>query len=92
MPLTFIFFIHHTFSKDLILGMARQTDPKTFVVFCASLREAAKSSAKVVIFINAPVAQRVLEIATKHSIDLVVYKEEELPSRLQVGIPGRQIT
>ena len=66
--------------------MARQTDPKSIVVFCATIREVAKSSARVSIFINYPVAERVREIAMKYSIDLIVYKEEELPLHLQVCI------
>ena len=46
-------------TTDLILGMARNTDPKNFVVFCASLRETANSKANVVIWVNSPVNKRI---------------------------------
>ena len=70
-------------TTDLILGMARNTDPKNFVVFCASLRETANSKAHVVIWVNSPVNKRIWEIASKFSINLIEYNESDLQPHLR---------
>ena len=70
-------------TTDLILGMARNTDPKNFVVFCASLRETANSKANVVIWVNSPVNKRIREIASKFSVNLIEYNESDLEPHLR---------
>ena len=54
--------------KDVVLGMAMNTDPKNFVVFCASLRKV--SNADAYIFVNTPVDLRIKEIAERYHVSL----------------------
>jgi hypothetical protein len=57
--------------RDIVVGMAMNTDPKNFVVFCATLR--AVSSADVLVFVNMPIDARLSEIAVKYRITLTPF-------------------
>lgn len=74
--------------NNIILGMAKDIDPKNFVVFCASLRETAKSGADVMIWVNFPVDRRIQEIATRFYVNLSVYTERDLKPHLRKYHPS----
>ena len=63
--------------KDLVVGMAQDTDPRNLVVFCSSLREQNKE-ADVVIFINTPIAAQLKEITSKFNIITVPFNLQRL--------------
>jgi hypothetical protein len=73
-------------TKDLVLGMAQETDPKNLIVFCASLREV--SDATVVIFINAPIPKLHQEIADKYSITFESYNLQSFDVTIQKFHPS----
>mmetsp|Transcript_26200 Transcript_26200/g.38816 ORF Transcript_26200/g.38816 Transcript_26200/m.38816 type:complete len:481 (+) Transcript_26200:100-1542(+) len=73
-------------SRDIVIGMAQDTDPKNLVVFCASLRK--HSSADVVLFANSPVSDLNLEIASKYNINLIPFSLSEFPVAHQAYHPS----
>jgi len=73
-------------SKDIIIGMAQDTDPKNLAVFCGSLRRV--SDADVVIFINAPVPERHREIAGKYNIQLIDFDLSSLDESIRKYHPS----
>lgn len=72
--------------KDLVLGMAQDTDPKNFVVFASSLRKV--STADIIIFVNTPTPQRHDEIATAKNIKLVPFALSSLAPVMQSFHPS----
>lgn len=73
--------------RDLVIGMAHNTDPKNLAVFCASFREV-NQDAKIVLFINKPVAPRSREIAEKYHVELKEYDLAAVPKRYQEFHPS----
>ncbi|KAJ1422539.1 hypothetical protein B484DRAFT_452314 [Ochromonadaceae sp. CCMP2298] len=63
-------------STDLVLGMAQDTDPKNFAVFCKSLRSV--STASVIVFVNTPIPQQHQLIAKEQDITLVGFEVSSL--------------
>ena len=75
--------------KDLVLGMAQNTDPKNLIVFCASLREVTSvNNVTVVIFVNTPIPQLHADIAKKYSIVLKPYDLYSFPAHIQAFHPS----
>ena len=72
--------------KNLILGMAQDTDPKNLIVFCATLREV--SQADVVIFVNEPIPALHFEIAEKYRINLEPFDLKSLNPTWQTFHPS----
>jgi len=72
--------------KDLVLGMAQDTDPKNFVVFASSLRKV--TTADIIIFVNTPTPQRHGEIATANNIKLVPFALGSLAPVMQSFHPS----
>eukprot|EP01041_Mallomonas_annulata_P000697 gene697-1336_t len=72
--------------KDIVVGMAQDTDPKNFAVFCGSLRKV--STADVIIFVNVPVSDRLTEIATKHSIRIIGFDLTSIPESIRKYHPS----
>ncbi len=72
--------------KDLVLGMAQDTDPKNLIVFCASLR--AVTQADAVIFVNTPIPAQHSEIASKYRITLKPFDLKAFSSVLQAFHPS----
>ena len=66
--------------------MAHDLDPKNLVVFCASLRNV--STAEVVLFFNAPISQRPLEITSKCGVKVEVFDVQGLPHEMQPFHPS----
>ena len=63
--------------KDLVVGMAQDTDPKNLAVFCGSLRQQ-NTIADVVLFINTPIAAQIKEITQKYKIITVPFNLQRL--------------
>jgi len=72
--------------KDLVLGMAQDTDPKNFVVFASSLRK--NSNADIVVFVNNPAPPRHREIASENNIKLVTFDLSMLTREMQTFHPS----
>lgn len=66
--------------KDLVIGMAMDTDSKNFAVFCGSLRSV--SPADIVIFVNIPTPKNHKDIANKYNVKLIDFDVKTLPSSL----------
>ena len=66
--------------------MAYDLDPKNLAVFCGSLRNV--SSAEVVLFMNAPVSQRALEITRRYDVNVQVFDVQGLPHDMQSFHPS----
>jgi len=73
-------------TRDLMLGMAQDTDPKNLIVFCASLR--AVTEADAVIFINTPIPQQHTEIASKYRITLKAFDLQSFAPTVQAFHPS----
>ena len=64
---------------DIVIGMAQDTDPKNLITFCASFRKYSSiQQSKVVLFINAPVLQRNIDIAKKFDVELIEFNPRNL--------------
>ena len=72
--------------RDVVLGMAQETDPKNIIVFCASLR--AVSNADVIIFVNSPIPAQHQEIADKYRVTLMSYDLSSFSQTLQKFHPS----
>jgi len=72
---------------DLILGIAQDTDPKNFAVFCKSLRRWSQF-AEAIIFVNSPVPVRHKDIASKTNVKIVEYDLATLSSTIQKYHPS----
>ena len=75
-----------TVLRDVVLGMAMNTDPKNFAVFSATLREV--STADAVIFVNMPIDPRLAEISTKFRITTVGFRMEDMGATVEKYHPS----
>lgn len=64
-------------NHHLILGLAADTDAKSFVMFCASIRDVS-SNIDVIIFVNSPIPSRHIDIAERYNIVLYEYDHHRL--------------
>jgi hypothetical protein len=72
--------------KDIVIGMAQDTDPRNLAVFCASLREQ-KQDIELVLFINTPIPATHKTIARKFNAIVVPFN---LP-RLSMDVDGQTV-
>jgi hypothetical protein len=73
--------------KDIVIGMAKDIDPKNFVVFCASLRQVNRIT-DVVLFVNKPVPSRHNEIAKQHNIQIIEFDLTSLNENIRKYHPS----
>ena len=67
--------------KDIVIGMAQDTDPKNLAVFCSSFREHSKpAAADAVLFVNVPVPDRHRDIAKQAAVQLIEFDLNNLSS------------
>jgi hypothetical protein len=64
--------------RDVVVGIAQDTDPKNLAVFCASLREVSPQS-DLVLFMNTPISGKNLELIKQYDVTLVEYNLQNLP-------------
>ena len=72
--------------KDIVIGMAQDTDPKNLAVFCSSLRKV--TTAEIVIFVNSPSPARHTEIAKANDVKLVPFDLSSLSVEMQSFHPS----
>ena len=67
--------------KDLVIGMAKRLLEEQLAIFAASLRNhAIADDVDVVTFIDAPLSNRMKEIAQKYDVKLEIFEEKMLPN------------
>lgn len=65
--------------RNLVIGMAQDTDPKNLVVFCASLREHAEvGQTDIILFVNVPIQSSSIAIANKYRVQLFGFNPSEV--------------
>jgi hypothetical protein len=69
-----------------VIGMAQDLDPKNLAVFCGSIRNV--SNADVVIFMNAPVSPKSLEIAQRYSVIIKPFALQDLDHKIHPFHPS----
>jgi len=72
--------------KDIVIGMAQDTDPKNFAVFCSSLRGVTK--ADILLFVNAPIPKRHEAIAALNHVTLVPFDSTALSEQMRKFHPS----
>jgi len=72
--------------KDIVIGMAQDTDPKNLAVFCSSLRKV--TTAEIVIFVNSPAPARHTEIAKANEVKLIPFDLSSLSMEMQSFHPS----
>ena len=72
--------------KDIVIGMAQDTDPKNLAVFCTSLRKV--SSADIILFVNAPIPSRHKQIAETNNVKLIPFDLSSLSEDMQAFHPS----
>lgn len=85
--------LNPTHFKDIVIGMAQDTDPRNLAVFCASLREV-KPDIELVLFINTPIPASHKEVSRKYNVNVIPFNLGRLSMEVEgesVGIaPGLQ--
>ena len=69
--------------NDLVIGMAKDIDPKNLAVFAKSLRKV--SQAKTVLFINSPIPERHRELAKTCKIEIVEYDPSNMGFAIDIS-------
>ena len=68
---------HQFTSRNLILGIAVNTNAKNFAIFCGSFRKRSEQG-EAVVFVNGPISDRHWSIALTHHIHLIEFEQETL--------------
>jgi hypothetical protein len=75
--------------RNLILGIAQNTDPKNYAVFCKSLRKVSNNDeTEVIIFINSPVPNLLRDLSIKNNIKVIEYDLNSLSPIIQKFHPS----